>query len=109
MVDGTSPTYHEGHYAEPSYYEFGVYGKGLNLLPDDCVGILATDNDNPLENIESTAADRLEVLVSKTYNSAVFRYASQHWVNANLYLGAIVSADRSTIYWTNTSKPLPTT
>lgn len=83
-------------------------GLGFDNIPDDALGILATDNNNPLERLNTDVRDYLFNITSKN-NELLSLHQSYdtapHTVNS--YLGAIVSNDRSEIYWVNRTNPLP--
>lgn len=76
------------------------------MLPDDIIGVLSYDNDNPLNGLKTTALGYYCELVSKNNNTMVFSslYSAVH---PAIYLGALVDKNRTTIYWINESKPLP--
>lgn len=82
-------------------------GVNFDLIPSNAVGIVASDNNNPLQNRDAESGDRLYSIVEKTSNTMrmVLRATSSHVLN--VYLGAIVSSDRETVYWVNNTKPLP--
>lgn len=104
MVDEISPNY----YAE--YIEIGDYvlhGSGFHGIPDDALGIVAFSNDTPLEYINEHSDYGLYGITRKNKTEMTL---TQKKTGANAqpsYLGAIVSADRQTIYWTNNTRPLP--
>lgn len=76
-------------------------------MPADVVGILSFDNAYPLQNIETDIDYRLYDIniVDDEHATAVVRRLIPH--TSPNYLGGIVSADRSFIYWENTTRPLP--
>ena len=82
-------------------------GKGFGNIPDDAVGIGATSNDDPLEYVNTTNAALILQIAEKTDIQIRMTQDMQYSHTYAAYLGAIVSADRQTIYWVNTSKPLP--
>ena len=86
---------------------FDVAGDRFGILPDDAVGILAIDNANPLQFIDNMSRNLTFDIVSKDDVSMrlVQQQTAAHSVPS--YLGAIVSSDRTKVYWTNTSAPLP--
>lgn len=86
--------------------EFTVKGQNFFLLPVDIVGTISNDNDNPLQWKDLTQKEYYCRLVSKSDNELVFS-AQGSTGHSALYLGAICSNDRETIYWTNVSRPLP--
>lgn len=106
MVNEITPAY----YARNAIYgNFELSGENLDVIPDNAVGILSFDNDNPLQNLEVhspwmvySIAEKNEgyMLMQESYSGAVS-------ADQNSYLGAIVSADFSTVYWQNETRPLP--
>ena len=82
-------------------------GDRFVIIPDDAIGVLASENDTPLENRYSNVDMNLYNILEKSNNSIRLsaREAAGH--AKDCYLGAIVSSDRSIVYWTNTSRPLP--
>lgn len=97
----------------PDYYAPGTYeregqliGTGMTLLPADAVVILARSNDSPLawlENQDPAYNTSVSIVndeqVNFKFEEAVF--------NLPVYIGALVSSDRQTIYWVNRTRPLP--
>ena len=82
-------------------------GRGFSEIPDDAIGIGATSNADPLQNIATTNAVLLLQIAKKTDITMKMTQDGKHGhVNA-VYLGAIVSADRQTVYWVNNTQPLP--
>lgn len=104
MVDAITPTYYAGTDVTKSYDLTGLHFDGI---PNDAVGIYANNNEKPLEFINSDLGYHLFTILEKTNTS--MRLLSNYQVahNAQNYLGAIVSANRQTIYWVNDTKPLP--
>lgn len=88
-------------------YGFTLEGFNFEGIPGDAVGILALNNDDPLQRRESQDRWAYMPLVSKTENTLVFRFEEQHQFSVPNYLGGIVSADRSEVYWINETRPLP--
>lgn len=77
------------------------------MIPSDAVGILAWSNSDPLEYLNTTVESRLYEIVEKseTWMRVSQKQESTH--SGTSYLGAIVSADRSIVYWVNETRPLP--
>ena len=104
MVLNVSPTYYA---ANVSALGFDLFGRYFNVLPNDAVGVIATNNDNPIEHIESSVdifffkIEKISDLRLRLYQDNVHSFTNA------VYVGAIVSADRQTIYWQNDTKPLP--
>ena len=76
-------------------------------IPDDALGIMAVSNNYPTEFVASTERTQLFGISGRSANSIVLSQliTSSHAVKT--YLGAIVSADRRTVYWVNDTRPLP--
>lgn len=98
----------------PTYYATGSYimepvltGRGFSEIPDDAIGIGAKVNNNPLEYILTTNAVLLLQIAEKNDIMMRMTQDKQHGHRDPVYLGAIVSADRQTIYWVNNTQPLP--
>lgn len=68
---------------------------------------MAAYNDNPLQFRYTTEGTQMYGIDSKTDTLMEMSQVitSQHGLN--VYLGAILSADRETIYWINDTEPLP--
>lgn len=81
-------------------------GSGFGRIPSDALGLLAYDNDNPLRFINDSEGVHLYGIESQTETEISLRMVTQTALSLDNYLGAIVSADRQTIYWVNESEPL---
>lgn len=106
MVNEITPPY----YAELAYQkaEFNLRGKHFDLIPNDAIGVLARENGNPTELVNtSSAVYLLEVMNRIDDTDVTFEQGEIHNLSTPVYLGAIVSLDRQTIYWVNRSQPLP--
>ena len=77
------------------------------MIPADAIGIYSHDNDNPLEFQHDEAAYRLFSIVEQSESTLRLRPQTVSTIHTPVYLGGIVSQDRETIYWVNTSRPLP--
>ena len=77
------------------------------MIPYDAIGIYANDNVNPLLFRYSTSNDVVYAITERTDNFIKLQAIEPSESHGNNYLGAIVSKDRSIVYWTNTSKPIP--
>lgn len=86
--------------------EFTINGSGFDLIPNDAIGLPATNNDEPLQFLLTTDTHLVAQIVSYSDTSIRFVASGDSSHNA-LYLGCIVSADRSVVYWVNESRPLP--
>lgn len=73
----------------------------------DAVGIFAYDNDSPLVYQDTTNPALLYEIVSRTNNEMRLRCLAPNDAHGNNYLGAILSADRSVVYWENNTRPVP--
>lgn len=106
MVDAISPDYYA---ASVENTEFSLVGRHFNNIPSDAVGLLAINNETPLAFINASSAELLYdiTVVDDEHLTAVSKKPTTgHSAN---YLGAIVSADRQSVYWVNEAKPLPAT
>lgn len=97
----------------PLYYASGertgdyiLVGSNFDLIPDSAVGLLAINNDLPLEFIDKTTDNFLFSVFEKTENRIVLRPNVSVTHSSDSFIGAIVSNDRRTVYWVNDSKPL---
>lgn len=96
-----TPTYYAGGIREKN---FTLQGVNFSSLPSGAVGIIATYNDDPLHYVNGGANFEISLsIVSDTEISALHNTT----MNNPSYFGAIVSNDRQTIFWVNTSRPLP--
>lgn len=86
--------------------EFTINGSGFDLIPINAIGLPATNNDEPLQFLNTTDTHLVAQIVSHSDASISFAASGASSHNA-LYLGCIVSADRSVVYWINESRPLP--
>lgn len=84
-----------------------ITGKWFDTIPNDAIGIAATNNNNPLLYLGSMNATFLMRISEKNDNLIKMTQDEAHSHGGSVYLGAIVSADRQTIYWVNTTQPLP--
>lgn len=77
------------------------------LIPDDAVFVLARNNTDPLEFRYTESDATFGVIGSHTDTeiNCETNVTAPHSIST--YLGAILSADRSVIYWVNNTKPIP--
>lgn len=75
-------------------------------MPVDVLGLMATNNDAPLANLNDDRA-LMKASVTVVSDIEVILNNGTHTFSADNYLGCIVSADRQTIYWVNETRPLP--
>lgn len=87
--------------------QFELNGTGFALIPNDALGVLSTDNEQPLMNINATRGNLLFEIVERDRHTMVVRQVEESTHASSCYLGAIVSKDRQTVYWVNETKPMP--
>lgn len=97
----------------PTYYAEGVYkhrytlkGRGFEIIPDDAVAVPSPYNDVPITNRYSDDPNVIMTIESRTPTEIVFAAANAVQHNA-AYIGGILTADRETVIWENTTQPLP--
>lgn len=78
----------------------------MNLIPEDAIGLRSSENDNPLMHRYDEAATQIYDL-ELNENSIVATLRGSTQIGVTVYFSAIVSADRSTVYWVNNTRPLP--
>lgn len=88
-------------------FEYNITGENFDIIPDDAIGIIAFHNDIPLQYVDTEDAAHKFVIASRNEESLVLRHNSSAVHYAPSFLGAIVSGDRSRIYWVNNTNPLP--
>ena len=86
--------------------EYALTGSNFDLIPDDAVGIFSYSNSEPLAYINSTLDTHLYSIVEKSGTSMRVRQRVESTHSVPGFLGGIVSADRSVIYWVNRTRPL---
>lgn len=99
---------------EPSYYAgleqidiCDIYGSGFDEVPADALGILATDNDDPMHYRNTSTITYLFDILQKSNTHIRFKLREAHTFPTPKFLGGIVSADRSEEYWVNDTAPIP--
>ena len=104
VVDTIAPTYYAAEVLAPSFVLEGIH---FSQIPSDAVGVLARDNSEPLWNRYEQADTLLYGIVVEDDGNlrAIAKQTAYHPYPC--YLGAILSADRQTIYWVNNTQPLP--
>lgn len=100
----------------PTYYAAGRYraditlnGFNFGLIPSDAIGILSDDNDRPLMHRNTQRPSEMVDISQIGAYRMTLTQAEEHTHANRMYLGAILSADRQTVYWENTTRPLPIT
>lgn len=98
----------------PTYYAANVDGRnytlrgfGFGSIPADAVGIIAYDNNQRFSFRNTTDPRLLFDIVEVNEHQIVLEQQQAGSHSTNTYLGAILSADRSEVYWENTTRPLP--
>ncbi len=76
-------------------------------IPNGAVGVLATDNNDPLQYKGTTSRYLLYDIHIDSDTLMTAAPESALSLTAGLYLGGITSADGSVVYWVNDRKPLP--
>lgn len=87
--------------------EFELIGSNFNELPQQFIGITSDDNALPLKEQNTTQSGLLFYVVERTDTRIVLRNNYTGSYGSAKYLGALLSEDRQTVYWTNTTRPLP--
>lgn len=77
------------------------------MIPRNAIGVLSSQNANPgqYRYSDSTSWIGTVNIINDSNMEVLQDRAHNHGTNA--YLGMIVSEDRETVYWVNTTKPLP--
>lgn len=104
MVYSITPTYYA---AEERVTQYVLQGRGFLDLPDNAVGVMSTNNDNPLMLRDNHGVNNNYRIVSKTREELVMEQIQMGTHDTPNYLGGILSEDRTTVYWVNETKPLP--
>lgn len=105
MVNSIRPTYYAQGFHKA---DFVLEGTNFQLIPLDAIGVLSTDNDNPLINRNTNNPDNIVPITMLSPFGLTLEQDAIHNRSYNVYLGTIISADRQTVYWENNTKPLPT-
>lgn len=104
VVDSVSPDY----YAQGEQTgTFTLLGHNFQFLPSDAIGIIAYNNNNPIEYRNSFSRSllfNLEILSDGELKATPQEESS--YLKPR-YLGCIMSSDRSVMYWVNNTQPLP--
>lgn len=98
-----TPTY----YAEGTFtYEFTLEGAGFDALPSEAVAVPMTSNDDPL-HYRNTGTLATVMTMTRISNTQVQFRASAEGGHPESSIGAILSHDRSEVFWVNNTNPLP--
>jgi hypothetical protein len=73
-------------------------GKGFHNIPDDSIAVV-TDTDNPLQGRYTDAQSNILNIIEKTENTIIFEAAVAADTGRTHWFGAILSPDRSIVYW----------
>lgn len=84
-----------------------MLGAGFSAIPGDAIAVWAISNDAPLayRDTQETAQTFDVVVNSDNELTCIPRAVYVHTVP--VYVGAILSADRSEVLWVNETRPLP--
>lgn len=104
IVDTITPPYTTGTEVE-KLYSYTLIGRGFDNIPNDAIGIMSTENDNPTAHLNAETSDYDFELTLKSSYSMTFERTARYLPNS--YLGCIASADRSIVYWVNDTRPIP--
>lgn len=86
---------------------FVVSGSGFDVIPQNAVGIVAYTNGDPLRFRYDFDPVHTFSIVDKSDDEITLVHDGVSAPSNGSYLGAILSADRSVVYWINNSRPLP--
>ena len=78
----------------------------MSLIPQDAVAVYSRDNEDPLMWRYRTESG-LFAPISIVNDEELDIVAEYSVISLTIYVGAIVSNDRSIVYWVNNSRPLP--
>lgn len=87
--------------------EFQLSGENFDKMGSEIVGVLATENGDPLHNRDSVNEAILVHEISRTKTTLLLAATMENHYSFPYYLGGILSADRETVYWENNTRPLP--
>lgn len=103
MVSEILPTY----YAAGEYtYEFEIIGRGFDSLPNDMVGVPMTSNENPLQ-FRNAASRESMMTIAERSNTRLVMKAAAPYNHVAASIGALLSNDRTIVYWVNDTNPIP--
>ena len=98
MVETISPAYYATGEQDRGYV---VKGSGFMSIPMDAVGIMSDNKVEPLKLIDSTNPRFLYSVNVRTDTRLELMPMQSATHNAPVYLGGIVSNDRSVVYYVN--------
>lgn len=104
MVFEVSPNYYASSAEEHGYV---LRGLNFNQIPSDAIGILSTENDEPLRHINTVINPFMYRIIDKGETTMRLEQSEAEAIGAPTYLACIVSSDRQTVYWVNQTRPLP--
>lgn len=82
-------------------------GYNFDVLPQGVLAFLANSNDDPTRNLGSTSNSFIMDIEVTSVNTATATARSTGAHSSPYYIGVIASADGSTVYWVNNTRPLP--
>lgn len=103
MTEVTPNYYASGRYA----IGFDVVGYGFSSMEGDVVAVTARNNNEPLEYINHGVDNALVIEVQILSDNHLVVNGVVHDYNTPRFLGALVSMDRSLVYWENNTSPVP--
>lgn len=86
---------------------YSLSGTGFALIPEGSIGIISGNNNDPLQFLNDLTENRIYDITKLDEVTAVLSQRVEYLYGSATYLGAIVSPDRTQIYWVNDTKPLP--
>ena len=104
VIETISPSYYA---SAQSVREAHLYGQKMFNLPSDAVGIRSNSNDDPLVQLYMTGERYTYELQVVNDNEIVAALAVDASSSQPTYFSAIVSRDRTRVYWQNETKPIP--
>lgn len=105
IVNEISPNYYAG--LPDIKASFILQGVNFDMLPDDVIGVLASDNDRPTQYINSTNLRYfIDVVEEKSETMLSITQQAPHESTNMYYLGCLVDGQKN-ILWINETRPLP--
>lgn len=84
-----------------------LIGENFRYVPDNAIGVYSSSNAFPQAHVDTQFDADIFDIIEKSDNRMVLRARVPRNADYNQYLGCVLSSDRSIIYWTNTTSPLP--